>query len=231
MESRLDADARRRLLERLRPAPGDAARGAPSRSGAQPIHTVYVAADAFTHDLAPRWGAAALAALAEHAPDGPALLAALGVDDAGDLAERVRARVVARLRDLPVQDVRLDFEDGYGERSDGEEDEHATSSARAVARAIREGTAPPSLGLRVKALEPSLAPRALATLDRFVAVSCFTNRSPHGSAPNSRKWAIRWNSARGRLVPSTRSSSTVSTRHSGAARATTAKTTASPGNS
>ena len=38
------------------------------------------------------------------------------------------ARVVSKLEREPVEDFRLDFEDGYGNRPDAQEDEHAVAS-------------------------------------------------------------------------------------------------------
>ena len=37
----------------------------------------------------------------------------------------MRARVVDKLKREPIEDYRLDFEDGYGTRPDAEEDGHA----------------------------------------------------------------------------------------------------------
>src|SRR6478752_7345105 len=94
----------------------------------QPVHTVYVPADAFDAGTVRSWGDRALAALDEHAPDAGSLARALGLP--GELAEPVYERVQAKLEREPVEDLRIDFEDGYGPRSDEEEDLAAARAAR-----------------------------------------------------------------------------------------------------
>src|SRR5438132_10838569 len=98
--------------------PGDS----PAR---QPVHTVYGGAQLFKSDTPKKLGALALRALEQYAPDGATLAGAIGLD-AGQ-AETVYARVVEKLRREPVEDFRIDFEDGYGNRPDDEEDGHASA--------------------------------------------------------------------------------------------------------
>jgi citrate lyase beta subunit len=131
----------------------------------QPVHTFYGGAHLFRADTAPRLGALALAALDEYAPNAAAFGAALGL---GDLAGVIRERIVAKLRREPVEDYRIDFEDGYGYRPDAEEDGHAVSAAEEVARGLAGGTLPPGIGLRIKPLSDELHARSLRTLDLFV---------------------------------------------------------------
>ena len=114
----------------LRRANAVAARTWPGEpEGRQPVHTVYGGAHLFRADTARRLGSLALAALEEYAPDAGTLAAALqldrGSDEAAALAETIRSRVLAKLRSEPVEDFRIDFEDGYGHRPDAEEDGHA----------------------------------------------------------------------------------------------------------
>jgi hypothetical protein len=115
-----------------------AARYPGERAGRQPVHTVYVPADRFHPDLVAAHGVAALAATDEHADR----LLALGDDDR-DLVDRVRAK----LRREPVEDLRIDFEDGYGTRSDEDEDEDG-DVRRAAAGFYRDGLASASGRLR-----------------------------------------------------------------------------------
>jgi citrate lyase beta subunit len=137
-------------------------------SGArQPVHTVYGGAHLFRADTAPRLGELALRALAEYAPEGASLGEILDLDP--ELAARVHARVSEKLAREPVEDFRLDFEDGYGNRPDAEEDGHAESAAVAVARGLDAGTLPPFLGIRIKPFTPELAGRSIRTLDLFVS--------------------------------------------------------------
>ncbi len=84
------------------------------------------------------------------------------------LAEAVYARVVEKLEQEPVEDFRIDFEDGYGNRSDAEEDEHAVRAAEEVATGLDAQTLPPFIGIRIKPLTDELYARSLGTLDLFV---------------------------------------------------------------
>ena len=117
------------------------------------MHTAYVPADRFTPATASQWGAEALAALREHAPDA----GSLGVD------ADVYRRVVAKLEREPVEDLRVDFEDGYGGRPDDEEDEHAVRAGEALREPATAGC-----GIRIKSLEAPTRERALRTLDRLL---------------------------------------------------------------
>ena len=132
----------------------------------QPIHTVYGGAHLFKSDTAAKLGATALKVLEAHAPDAETLAAAVGMPPA--LAARVFARVKDKLTREPVEDFRLDFEDGYGNRSDAEEDGHARSAAAEVAAGATHGTLPPFIGIRIKNLGDELRPRALRTAHLFV---------------------------------------------------------------
>ncbi|MEU0687905.1 DUF6986 family protein [Streptomyces uncialis] len=132
----------------------------------QPVHTVYVPGDVFDAGTVRRWGERARELLDEHAPDASALAAVLGLPE--ELAEPVHTRVLAKLEREPVEDLRIDFEDGYGTRSDTEEDEAAARAARLVARAYADGTAAPYMGVRTKCLEAPVRERAIRTLDIFL---------------------------------------------------------------
>lgn len=139
----------------------------------RPVHTVYGGAHLFRAATAGKLGDLAIRALSEHAPDPPSLAAALGIAEVeveeGSLAAAVHARVLDKLRREPVEDLRIDFEDGYGHRPDAEEDGHAEQAAREVARGLAAGSLPPMLGIRVKALTPELCARSLRTLDLFLS--------------------------------------------------------------
>ncbi len=80
----------------------------------------------------------------------------------------VHRRLVAKLAREPVEDYRIDFEDGFGLRSDGEEDEHAVRAARELALAVKTDAAPPFVGVRIKSLGTETTTRAVRTLDLFV---------------------------------------------------------------
>ncbi|MBV7673402.1 aldolase [Streptomyces halstedii] len=132
----------------------------------RPVHTVYVPADAFEAGTVRSWGDRALAALDEHAPDAAAFAEILSVPP--ELAEDVHGRVRAKLEREPVEDLRIDFEDGYGLRPDAEEDEAAARAARLVAEAYADGTAAPYTGIRMKCMEAAVRDRGIRTTDVFL---------------------------------------------------------------
>ncbi|MGW0599468.1 DUF6986 family protein [Streptomyces sp. NPDC002776] len=129
----------------------------------QPVHTVYVPGDAFTADTIRTWGDRALAALDEHAPDAASFAAVLGLAD--ELAEPVYTRVRAKLEREPVEDLRVDFEDGY---QGTDEDQDAARAARLIAEACDNGTAAPYMGIRMKCMEAAVRDRGIRTLDIFL---------------------------------------------------------------
>jgi citrate lyase beta subunit len=163
----------RPILRSLQNANATVAAACPGETGdRQPVHTVYGGAHLFRSDSAPKLGALALAALDEYAPDAATFARALDLrsDDGHDVrfAEAIRERVIEKLRREPVEDFRIDFEDGYGIRSDVEEDGHAVSVAEQVAHGIEAGTLPPFIGIRIKPMSRELHSRSLRTLDLFV---------------------------------------------------------------
>jgi hypothetical protein len=137
--------------------------------GRQPVHTFIGGGDAFRSDSAQRAGAQAREILNAFAPTPQAFAKIVGLP-AGfpGLAETVHARVVGKLAREPIEDYRLDFEDGYGSRPDQEEDGHAESAAREVAAGMKAATLPPFIGIRIKPLSLELHERSLRTLDIFV---------------------------------------------------------------
>jgi len=132
----------------------------------QPVHTVYGGAQLFSSRTVSKLGELARA-FAEKWANGPEDLQTI-LDLDADLADRVHAAVVAKLDREPVEDYRIDFEDGYGHRPDDEEDGHARSTARSVAEAMAEATLSPFSGIRVKSMSGELYRRSLRTMDLFV---------------------------------------------------------------
>ena len=165
----------------------------------QPVHTVYGGAHLFKSDSAARLGALAQRSLDQFAPDFLMFAKAIdltgaeklpdSLDEAEDLAallatnpEEVKrtneaawlahsiySRVGEKLRREPVEDFRIDFEDGYGNRSDEEEDGHAASAASEVAEGMENRTLPPFIGIRIKPFTEELRERSFRTLDIFVS--------------------------------------------------------------
>ena len=132
----------------------------------QPVHTVYGGAQVFHSNTAGRLGALALETLEGFAPTAESFAAAIGLPES--LAPLIYGRMREKLRREPVEDYRIDFEDGYGNRSDPEEDGHAVAAAREVATGMSARTLPPSLGIRVKPFSEELRARAVRTLDVFL---------------------------------------------------------------
>lgn len=143
---------------RRRSYPGDG-------TARQPVHTVYVPADAVTGGLTHAWGAAALAAQAEHAPDPDTMARVLDLDPA--LVGEVWPRVLDKLATEPIEDLRVDAEDGYRGTPDVEDDDVRAAGA-ALGADIRTGAAAPFVGLRPKCLEEGVRARGLRSLDLFL---------------------------------------------------------------
>ena len=168
----------------------------------QPVHVVYGGAHLFHADISRRLGEGALAALAEFAPDAFSFARAIGLPGAatlpktgkaaaaaerqfakspeklrqGDrpawLAQKIYSLVLEKLRREPVEDFRIDFEDGYGNRPDAEEDRHATLAAQEVAKGFAMGSLPPFIGIRLKSFSPELRDRSIRTLNIFLSELC-----------------------------------------------------------
>jgi len=131
----------------------------------QPVHVVYGGAHLFKSDTTRKLGSHARHALGEYAPDPATLAEILGIRD--DLAATVYQRVVEKLLREPVENYRIDFEDGFGIRSNTEEDAAVEAVAAQLSKGLEDGTLPPFIGLRVKSFAPEPKPRALRTLNRF----------------------------------------------------------------
>ncbi len=116
----------------------------------QPVHTLYVPADLFGRGVLREYSRVVLNLVRENGPL--------------PFSDEVNERVMAKLAREPVEDLRIDFEDGYGVRSDEEEDGHARTTATALAT----GDRPVFFGLRCKSLEAPTRRRAVRTLDIFI---------------------------------------------------------------
>ncbi|MFZ0015145.1 MAG: aldolase/citrate lyase family protein [Acidimicrobiia bacterium] len=136
------------------------------RAERQPVSTVYGGAQLFGSTTTAKLGELALEFAGKWVRGPDALASVLGLDEA--LAETVYPAVMEKLAREPVEDFRIDFEDGYGHRPDDEEDDDARATALEVAEGIEAGALPPYLGIRVKSLSAELHRRSLRTLDIFV---------------------------------------------------------------
>jgi citrate lyase beta subunit len=134
----------------------------------QPIHTVFGGAHLFRVRVVERFQQIALESLASYAPDATSLGEAFGLSSE-PLSTAVFSRVREKLLREPIEDLRIDFEDGYGIRAADEEDGHAVAAAREVVAGISAGSLPWRVGIRVKALDDSGRERSVRTLRLFLS--------------------------------------------------------------
>lgn len=186
------------LLNELKPAnlkfqqtyPGDK----PDR---QPVHTLYGGANLFKSDTCVRIGEIALNNLKTYAPDFVTLARVLGFDghqhlphlqkDIEELTRRldemgeaerkkehawlsysVYNKIIKKLQTEAVEDFRIDFEDGFGNRPDDEEDATAVNAANELATGMRNKTVSPFIGIRIKPFTEDLKHRGVRTMDLFL---------------------------------------------------------------
>jgi citrate lyase beta subunit len=138
------------------------------RAARQPVHTVYGGAQLYKAETTQRLGELALRSMASYARDAEEFARGMGLVADGALGERVYQRARRKLETEAVEDFRVDFEDGFGARSDSEEDETAVRAAREVARGMQAGSLPPFIGIRIKSLSEEWKVRAQRTLAIFL---------------------------------------------------------------
>lgn len=139
----------------------------PGESGRrQPVHTVYGGAHLFKSDTTVKLGQLAVRSFETFATDAMTFALALGLP--AKLADTIFARVGEKLVREAVEDFRIDFEDGYGTRSDAEEDGHTIAAAEEVAKGMTNGTLSPFIGIRIKTFSEELMTRSIRTLDLFL---------------------------------------------------------------
>ncbi|HEY9353895.1 MAG TPA: aldolase, partial [Nocardioides sp.] len=138
-----------RLDRALAGADAALAAGYPGDRGVrQPVHTVYVPGDRYDEKTVAQWSAESVRALAEHGGSAAEVAEAFGLTPG--LADEIYDRVTAKLAAEPIEDLRIDFEDGYGARPDEDEDAAVVAAARALAATVRDGSAAPFHGIRIK---------------------------------------------------------------------------------
>ncbi len=156
------------------------------KPGRQPVHTVYGGADLFHHNSAKKMGEVALKIMDTKAPDYVTFAKALQLPgfeevdasakdqipqkgEPGWLPYMVYEKVREKLKSEPVEDFRIDFEDGFGNRSWEEEDATAENAALEVALGMDKETLPPFIGIRIKPFTEDLKERGVRTLDIFLS--------------------------------------------------------------
>lgn len=164
----------------------------------QAVHTVYGGANLFKNDTTVKMGEVALRNLKTYAPNFVALAKVLKLqgfehlphlekdilslkEKLDHLSERERKKEVAwlsysiynkiihKLETEAVEDFRIDFEDGFGNRPDEEEDATAVNAANELAVAMKNKTISPFIGIRIKPFTEDLKNRGVRTLDIFLS--------------------------------------------------------------
>ena len=163
----------------------------------QAVHTVYGGANLFKSDTCIRMGEIALKNLQSYAPDFITLGKVLKLEgheelpdsekkaeklirklekadkekrkkEPGWLSWTVYNKIIQKLQTEPVEDFRIDFEDGFGNRPDAEEDETAVAAAIELAKGMENKTISPFIGIRIKPFTEDLKYRGVRTLDIFL---------------------------------------------------------------
>ncbi|MDN8578552.1 DUF6986 family protein [Corynebacterium bovis] len=149
----------------------------------QPVHTVYIPADAVTPGVpvVADWAHAGLDTLTSTFPSagGDPVQAArelaqfLGIP--GDRAADVARLTVHKMRTEPIEDLRIDLEDGFTQRGvpvarrDDDEDARAVDAAEVLAGWLDPGSGdagprPSFAGVRVRSFDPAVRDRGIRTL-------------------------------------------------------------------
>jgi citrate lyase beta subunit len=163
----------------------------------QPVHTVYGGANLFKSDTCVKMGEIALKNLQTYSPDFVTLAKVLhlhGYKDLPDsdkkiekltkkldemteeerkkepgwLAYSVYNKIIQKLKTEAVEDFRIDFEDGFGNRPDDEEDDTAVKADTELAKGMKNKTISPFIGIRIKPFTEDLKYRGVRTLDIFL---------------------------------------------------------------
>ena len=164
----------------------------------QPVHTVYGGANLFKSDTCIKMGDVALRNLKTYAPDFTVLARVLEFEgyeelphqekkikklvtrldkmieeqrkkEPGWLAYSVYNKIIRKLTTEPVEDFRIDFEDGFGNRPDDEEDATAVNAANELAIGMQNKTISPFIGIRIKPFTEDHKHRGVKTLDIFLS--------------------------------------------------------------
>ena len=163
----------------------------------QAVHTVYGGANLFKADTCVKMGEIALRNLQTYAPNFTVLAKVLNMEGSEKLpddekkieklsakydkmsatdkkkksswlAYAVYNKIIQKLKTEPVEDFRIDFEDGFGNRPDEEEDATAVNAANELAAGMQNKTISPFIGIRIKPFTEDLKKRGVRTLDIFL---------------------------------------------------------------
>lgn len=151
----------------------------------EPVHVVYGGANLFKYNTAQKLSQLSIQSLNEYAPNSSVFTKIFQLDgyenlpdeyeelieipeDENSYGYKIYFHLKNKLLNEAVEDFRIDFEDGYGVRSDKEEDEHTIQSAKEVAKGLKENTLPYYIGIRIKPFSDELKERSLNTLYLFI---------------------------------------------------------------
>ncbi len=165
-----------------------------------PVHVVYGGADRFSATTPNKFGKLALQSLENYASNFVEFAQAMWLKDCDTLpsyedvvadlefklienAEIVKIknypawfawtiynRVIEKLKREPIEDFRIDFEDGYGIRSDEEEDNHAIATSEQLAVGSRQSAEKTVFcGIRIKSFQAETFVRSVRTLELFLS--------------------------------------------------------------
>ena len=165
-----------------------------------PVHVVYGGADRFSAETPNKLGKLALKSLETFAPNFVEFANAFWLkgcdtlplyeDIIADLefklienAEKVKHenfpawfawttynRTIEKIKREPIEDFRIDFEDGFGIRSDEEEDKHALNASEQLAiSTLNSQYSTHFCGFRIKSFQSETYFRAVRTLELFLS--------------------------------------------------------------
>jgi citrate lyase beta subunit len=170
--SKVDLNRFSKHIERLelanRAASTEAVSVSPRHPFPQPVHVLYGGAHLFSEKTFEKIASLAKDAFKYAVPNAAALNSRCGESWTHAFSSDVFRRVESKIMSHPLEDYRIDFEDGYGVRSDDEEDGHAISAARVLLSSIHGQYAPKNIGIRIKPLSSGSMRRSLKTLTLFL---------------------------------------------------------------
>lgn len=135
----------------------------------QPVQTVYGGAHLFKKGTIAKIGELSLKSFEQYAKDPETFSKVFGWDADSKLSEAIFEKVKQKLKYEAVEDFRIDFEDGFGNRPDNEEDEVSGVAAVEVASGLKENLLSPYIGIRIKTFSEEMKMRAVRTLDIFLS--------------------------------------------------------------
>jgi len=177
MKTSIDQNRKSKILSELGAAnlnfskyyPGD-------RPDRQPVHTVYGGAQLFKSETIRKMGQTAESHFWAYAPDSSTLAKVLNLNGSKEFCEKIYQKILNKLETEAVEDFRIDFEDGFGNRPDEEEDQTAEFTAKELAKGMKARTISPFIGIRIKPFSEELKNRGVRTLDIFIStLSSITN--------------------------------------------------------